>query len=272
MNLDYSLKQDGFVILKNIFSAEELQPAKNIVEEILQHSRENISDPFDQFYARHRTDQGALFDLFQRHPEFQDLAKNTSVLDALEKPLGPDIFLYENNLVYKPRNTQNFVPWHQDFVNRPHEPKKYIVWIALDDVTRENGAMKVLPGSHKLGFLPCYTVPGETFHTRVHMDDIDVSAAVFAEIKSGDVLIFDQLLLHSSERVDVNIPRRAYRISCQGFEQICVPRGMPIVLRGGKPSSIVSKYQNQANCRPAVQKKNILRRISHKAGRVLLSL
>ncbi|MEY3234305.1 MAG: hypothetical protein RL230_1576, partial [Pseudomonadota bacterium] len=33
---------------------------------------------------------------------------------------------------------------------------KFIAWMALDDVKIENGAMKVIPGSHKLGFLPWF--------------------------------------------------------------------------------------------------------------------
>ena len=69
-----------------------------------------------------------------------------------------------------------------------------------------------------------------------------MSDSVFVELEAGDVLIFNQLLLHSSERIASDKPRRAYRISFQGFEQIFTPRATPIVLRGGTPESLNKKY------------------------------
>ena len=53
-------------------------------------------------------------------------------------------------------------------MNRTDEPEKFIVWIALDDVTVDNGALKFIPGSHKNGFLPYHRVKGQTHHTRLN--------------------------------------------------------------------------------------------------------
>jgi phytanoyl-CoA hydroxylase len=271
----YNFNDHGFVILKKVFDTDTLTKMRDLTDRIIQDGEKELEDPFSTYYMRHRTDQGALYDLFQRHPEFQDMAKNNVILDEIAKVVGDDIFLYENSLVYKPKGKNNEVPWHQDFINRPTEPIKFIAWIALDDVLIDNGAMKVIPGSHKNGFLPWFTIPGETHHTRLKLDGIKLDDYIFAELEAGDVLIFNQLLLHSSDRIVSDKPRRAYRISYQGFEQIFTPRSTPLVLRGGLPESIRQRYTKPYE-KPAPApapapkpKKNIVQKVLNKVGRRL---
>lgn len=240
-----ALENDGFTILPKVFDDETLKQMRKLTDEIIEYSEMGLEDPFSNYYMRHRADNGVLYDLFYRHPEFQALARNPKILDAMELVLGKDIFLYENSLVYKPRGKPNEVPWHQDFINRSHEPIKYIAWIAFDPVTIENGAMKILPGSHKNGFMPFFHVPGETHHTRLKLDGIDLNNYRYAEMNPGDVLVFHQLVIHSSDRIESQSPRRAYRFACQGFETIFTPRATPVVLRGGHPSSLMTKFPNK---------------------------
>jgi len=243
---EYNFNDDGFVILKKVFSEQQLAPIRELTDEIINYGEQEFEDPFRKFYLKHRTDQGVLYDLFQRKPEFQDLAKEPKILDKLEEVLGGNISLYENSLVYKPKGKRNAVPWHQDFISRPKEPLKYIGWIALDDVRIENGAMKVIPGSHKFGFLKWFRVKGETHHDRIDLSQLDESKAVYVELDAGDVLIFNQLVVHSSDECDSDKQRRAYRISYAGMDKIIVPRGTPIVLRGGHPSFLKKRFPAKA--------------------------
>jgi phytanoyl-CoA hydroxylase len=267
MNSD--LQDNGYTILQRVFGDAELAPIRALTDRIVAYAEKGLVDPFKPYYVRHRSDQGVLYDLIQRHPEFDSLARNNTILDALEAVLGPDIFLYENSLVYKPPGKRNAVPWHQDFINRPNEPTKYIAWIALDDATIANGALKVIPRSHRQGFLPWHRVEGETHHTRVNRECVDDSTATYAELKAGDVLIFHQLLLHSSDEIDVPQPRRAYRISYQGFDQIYTPRGTPLVVRGGSPESLAARYPQIYNPQAETNgagRGGLVRRIIHSVG------
>jgi len=244
---EYNFNDDGFVILKNVFSEQQLEPLKKLTNEIIAYGEQELEDPFRKFYLKHRTDQGVLYDLFQRHPEFQELAKNSKILDKLGEVFGENICLYENSLVYKPKGKRNAVPWHQDFISRPKEPLKYIGWIALDDVRIENGAMKIIPGSHKFGFLKWFRLKGETHHDRLDLSQIDANNAVYVELDAGDVLIFNQLVVHSSDECDSEKPRRAYRISYAGMDKIIIPRGTPLVLRGGHPLTIAKAFSKRAS-------------------------
>ncbi len=244
---EYSFHEDGFTILRNLYHEETLVPLRQEVDAIIRHFESGVADPFEKYYLKHRVDQGVLYDLYQRFPSFQPLASHPVILDVLEEELGPNIFMYENSLVYKPKGKRNGVPFHQDFISRPHEPVKYIVWMALDRITPENGCLRVIPGSHRSGFLKWYRVSHETHHDRIAPGQIETGNAVDVSMNPGDVLIFNMLLVHGSNEAHSDDPRRAYRVSYQGFDRIYTPRGTPLVMRGGTPDRITDiGFESQA--------------------------
>ena len=271
MNHKQNIIEQGYTIFPGVFKESDLHDVREFTDSIIAfHSNnQDITDPFSNYFLPHRVDQGVLYDLFQRYPIFQNLAKDNRLIEFLKYIVGPNFFLYENSLVYKPKYKDNEVPWHQDFINRPDEPIKYVVWMALDDITIENGAMKVIPGSHKLGFLPWKHYPGETHHTRLDLSKVNLDDFKYAEMKAGDVLIFNQLLLHSSDRITSNLPRRAYRISVQSFEQIFSPRATPIVLSCDSPDAILNSTLKE---KPKDNQSNISESMLIKAARKVDSL
>lgn len=244
LNKTYDFDRDGFIVLHKVFDPEFLIKMRNSLVNIVKYAEKNLEDPFLKYYLKHRADQGVLYDLFQRHPEFHDMARNSDILDALEEVLGKDIFLYENSVVYKPKGKQNGVPYHQDFISRPNEPAKFIAWMAVDQVTKQSGALKVLPGSHKGGFRKWHRVNGETHHDRIDTSTLDLSNELHVELEPGDVMIFNQLVVHGSDEMHTDSLRLVYRASYQSFDEIFVPRGAPVVMRGGNPSSLVNRWPN----------------------------
>lgn len=261
-----TFESNGYLIVKSVIEEDQLITIRKICDEIAKYAELNNSDLFANYYLKHRPDQGVLYDLYQRFPEFSQLARNQVIIDVISDVYSKNFFLYENSLVYKPKGKANGVAWHQDFINRPKEPLKVIAWIALDDISQENGCMYAIPGSHKLGFLPWVTLKGETHHTRVDISKVDTSQAVPLEMSAGDVLIFHQLLLHSSKEVHTELPRRAYRVSYQNFEQSFTPRGTPIVI-SLKDKSVLSKafvYKREST--------NLLLKGARKVRRILAGL
>lgn len=262
----YDFEKDGFIVLKSVFREDMLATLRKILVEIVQYAEKGLEDPFGQYYLGHRADQGVLYDLYQRHPEFDVFAKNLDVLHALTEVLGEDIFLYENSVVYKPKGKRNGVPYHQDFISRPNEPVKYIAWMAIDKVTKESGALKVIPGSHKNGFLPWYTVKGETHHDRIDPKALDLTGETHIELDPGDVLIFNQLVVHGSDEMNSDSLRLVYRVSYQGFDEIFAPRGTPLVLQGGHPQSLQTRWPARHQPKPP---KPLWKRGINKLGRKL---
>lgn len=72
-----------------------------------------------------------------------------AVLDAVESVLGPDIMCWGSSLFVKNAGDPGFVAWHQDSYYWGLDPADVCsAWIALAPSTLENGAMRVIPGSH----------------------------------------------------------------------------------------------------------------------------
>jgi len=263
------LAENGYVVLKDIFTEGFLENARKLQERIVAYAEKDLEDVFSKYYLRHRPDQGVLYDLYQRHPEFRKMVSNEKILDVLEDVLGPNFYLYENSLIYKPKGKENGVPWHQDFISRPDEPVKYVVWMPLDDVSRENGTLQVIPGSHKQGFLSWHRVKGETHHDRVDTEYIEKNKdkIKYVEMNAGDVLVFNMLVLHGSDEVHTDRPRRVFRCSYQSMDEaVSTPRGAPMVMRGGTPEYLTVKHSHKFE---GGSKKPLLIRMLNKIGRIL---
>jgi non-haem Fe2+, alpha-ketoglutarate-dependent halogenase len=83
-----------------------------------------------------------------------EIAHDERVLDAVEDIIGPDILLYNISVWIKNARDSAYVGWHQDSLYFPLEPAVQITaWVALTDSVAENGNVKYLPGSQKLGLL-----------------------------------------------------------------------------------------------------------------------
>jgi chlorinating enzyme len=73
------------------------------------------------------------------------------VLDVIEDFIGPDIVLWSSHFISKPGGDGKAVPWHTDgaYWGARLDPMQVItLWLAVDESSRENGCMRVIPGSH----------------------------------------------------------------------------------------------------------------------------
>ena len=87
-----------------------------------------------------------------RHDElFLEHAKTPAVLDVVEQLVGADIKLFSDQAFMKPPGGIEKT-YHQDSAYFYVEPADLVTcWLALDDVTVENGCLWVIPGSHRHG-------------------------------------------------------------------------------------------------------------------------
>jgi phytanoyl-CoA hydroxylase len=253
-----AFRDEGYVIVRDAIEPQLLATSREVAAGLIAWASRNGPDRLSDHYLPHRPDQGALYDVYQRHPHFVALARHPKVIEAIRQVYADSFFLYENSLLFKPRGSENEVPWHQDFMSRPHEPFKIIAWMALDDVDVDNGAVRVVPGTHRRGYLSFRRKRGETHHTRADLDGIDLSRAVDAEMRAGDVLLFHCALLHGSRRIDSPRPRRAYRAAYQNLDLAWTPRGTPLVVslatpedlsRGAEPESRVRRLIHRVGAR-----------------------
>jgi len=152
---------------------------------------------------------------FHNDPVLYDgYAKHPKLLDWVAEFVGPDIKMIHNMLINKPPNVDGRHPLHQDLLYFPFRPADKIVasWTALERVTKENGCLVVIPGSHRGELLPHENPEwdylnggyfgaaniGDVMETRVHL-----------EMEPGDTVFFHPVLLHGSGRNRTQGFRRA---------------------------------------------------------------
>src|SRR4249920_1449724 len=84
------------------------------------------------------------------HPIFWEFAKSPAILEVCTRLLGPNVRLHGSKLNMKDPKYGSPVEWHQDWAFYPHTNDDLLaIGVMLDDVELENGAMMVLPGTHK---------------------------------------------------------------------------------------------------------------------------
>jgi chlorinating enzyme len=78
-----------------------------------------------------------------------DLVRHPSILDAVEDVLGPNLLAWSTSFFIKEARDSAYVSWHQDATYWGlSAPDVLTAWVAFTDATVENGAMRMVPGSH----------------------------------------------------------------------------------------------------------------------------
>lgn len=89
-----------------------------------------------------------------------ELSTHPRLLNCLEQLLGPNIVLKSTRLFYKYGRSASYVGWHQDGITETLEDGRApAVWLGLTAATVDNGCLRVVPRSHRLGLLHHYSKP-----------------------------------------------------------------------------------------------------------------
>jgi hypothetical protein len=136
-------------------------------------------------------------------PELFEWLMADEVLDFVERFMGPDIVLWSSHFLCKPPGKGLTVPWHEDssYWKGMLDPQEVMtVWLAIDDVSQENGGMRVIPRSHSNGFSEYSEVDASknVFGTEVRSDQFDESTAVNFAISQGECHVHHAKLIHGS--------------------------------------------------------------------------
>ncbi len=132
-----------------------------------------------------------------------DLIRHERILDSVEDIIGPDILCWGTSFFIKEPRNPAYVSWHQDSTYWGLEPADIVTgWIALSDSTTENGAMRVVPGSHTMAQVPHRdTFRPQNLLSRGQeiMVDVDAATAETLVLKAGEMSLHHVRLIHGSD-------------------------------------------------------------------------
>ncbi len=217
MSLTYAQRQqfkiDGYLVLPGLLSRSESQALRELSEK---HLRERIP-PFELETnvkypgapASQDSDGGQTIRRIQnavnRAPLFSDYANHPTVTGSIKQILdSQSLWLnpnHHNCVMTKQPQFSSETLWHRD-TRYWNFSDKYLVnaWYALGQEQIANGAMKILPGSHRWEVRD-QALDSDQFLKLEHPDNTyRLRTARTVELDQGDVLLFSAHCFHAAGR------------------------------------------------------------------------
>jgi ectoine hydroxylase-related dioxygenase (phytanoyl-CoA dioxygenase family) len=211
-----NILDDGFTIINSVYNDAEV---KGIFDVIASADQSNPA-------FRKTEDLFAIRQFLKELPQVVPLIFNSNLKTLIHALFDSNYFVVKSIYFDKPELSNWFVSWHQDLtigVDKKADIPGYGPWtvkqnqfgvqppldilqnnftirIHLDDTDQDNGALKVIPGSHKK-----YIYRPETINWATETETT-------CNVKAGGIMVMRPLLLHASNRTTNNKKRRVVHI------------------------------------------------------------
>lgn len=143
----------------------------------------------------------------------------SQLLAGEDEPDGAPVEFHHSTMHVKPPETGHPFPMHQDLAFYDHQDDRYVdVLVHLNDTRHENGEIRFLDGSHKLGPLEHITsfinAKGERESCTPHLpwEKYRLEDTTPVPALAGDIVIFNIYTIHGSYMNTTNEMRRLVRL------------------------------------------------------------
>ncbi|QDT36808.1 phytanoyl-CoA dioxygenase family protein [Stratiformator vulcanicus] len=211
-----SFQADGYAVFPDVLNPPAVEQLRDALAQIPETAA-----------VRRRKSVYGIRNLLETSPAIQELAVGVELSGVVRSLLGPDAFAVRAILFNKTADANWNLGWHQDSVisvrERIETPgfrawgQKVGVWqvqpppdvmagmlalrVHLDDCRAENGALRVVPGSHQSGWLDDEITKCRERH-----------GEVTCEVAAGGVVAMCPMTLHASAKALVPGQRRVIHI------------------------------------------------------------
>jgi phytanoyl-CoA hydroxylase len=195
-------EREGYVIVRQLLPAAEFEELRGNIDRYIREVVPGVPDRSAFYHDRARPEtlkqlqymgeHDAFFAGYVRHPAWVGLAE--AMLGEPAAASGVEWF-------NKPPGTRHATPPHQDnYYFNLDPPNAATLWMALDRVDRENGCLRYVPGSHRLGIRPhaASHVLGFSQHITDYGPD-DRAREVEIHLDPGDVVVHHCQMIHRAE-------------------------------------------------------------------------
>lgn len=222
----------GYLLVRRAFTREEVSAAQTGLLDLIagRHPgfegiqfEEKAAERLAALSSTERQDAvRKLASFVEVEPRLDALAHHPALLNIVRRLLGEEPVLFQDMALLKPPRIGREKPWHQDqaYFDFPSDARVVGVWIALDEVTLENGCMHLMEGGHLAG-------PRVHFQVRdwqICDSDMQGVRAVAAPMPPGGCLIFDGLLPHGTPHNHSPQRRRAVQFHYRPVSVQPVPK------------------------------------------------
>jgi hypothetical protein len=222
------INSEGFTILNNVYTENEIEKLISLIEKKTENNTENAT-------FRKSQDLFAIRQFHKEIPETPDFIFNQNLKDIIENTFEKGYFITKSIYFDKPEKSNWFVAYHQDLtisVNKKIEIENFENWtvkqnqfavqpptaileknftirIHIDKTTKDNGALKVINNSHSKGIF--------------RVENLEIENETICEVEKGGIMIMKPLLFHASNKTTNNERRRVIHIE---FSNQQLPNGL----------------------------------------------
>lgn len=194
-------EEEGFLIVKGLFEAEQLGEIERTFEEI---SHLTIPGHFMPDLSAAASDPLKRYPRVMHPHRFNETAKSymlhKPVLDVLRDLYGEEPIAAQSMFYYKPPGSRGQALHQDNFYLRVEPGNCIAAWTAVDAADEENGGLLVVPKTNGYDIVcPDKADENESFTTHYVKPPKD-RKAVPAVMDKGDVLFFNGNLIHGSYR------------------------------------------------------------------------
>ena len=185
-----TFNREGYLKGFNIYSEDEIRDIRQKFDEMI----EIVLARGDHNYS--------IISAHLKSKMVYDIVKNPRMVDYVSDLLGENVVCWGAHFFCKLPGDGKIVAWHQDASFWPLSPSRTVTaWLAIDDADTGNACMRFAATSHHDGHLT-YQKSAEDEHNVLNQTVEEVSRygpPVDVVLKSGEISLHSDLLLHSSE-------------------------------------------------------------------------
>jgi phytanoyl-CoA hydroxylase len=237
--------RDGYVDGGALLTVDEVEALRGELDRVIaQRGQEDVPQPVQIVNMAGQSGQEVwqVVNIWQASPAFARLLQHPRLVAMLRQLAGPDghvLRLWHDQIQYKPAGHGGVNWWHQD---APYWPalgpldSLLTAWIALDEVSLDNGCMSMVPGSHAwgdaIGHLHACGDRSRDFWRSLGEDYRDQPVRVVPRpVVLGGVHFHHALTWHGSHENRSARPRRAIAIHVMTARTVHEPKGPHVMSR-----------------------------------------
>lgn len=207
-----SYHRDGFILLEQVMTEEELAPIEAEFERFIQGQVPDMgrdfcdmSGPYGRSFEEFSLVNAVLPRKYRPHLQGNLFERRCA---SVSRQLIGDIATldYDQFLAKRPNKPDAVFTWHQDLGYWPTgtpDPYTATCSLALDDADSENGCLRVVPGSQKGELRPHKPLHGSDAGDREtsHILSVELTAddpIVELPLRRGDMTVHDEMIIHGS--------------------------------------------------------------------------
>jgi ectoine hydroxylase-related dioxygenase (phytanoyl-CoA dioxygenase family) len=203
-------QSEGYFVLEGVLTDEQLE----LLRGDAQHAMDKADSEMDSagvdrlgINARGKRYFSAM--TYRERPELRRFLFSETMSEICRAVLGPEAYLFWEQFVIKAADTDTGFAWHQDsgYIHENHTP--YLTcWVALDDVTEDNGAVYLLPYSRSGLRTYVKHIRDPKANDQVCYFGDDSGLPIIA--RAGSIACFSSVVIHRSGPNHTDRLRRAY--------------------------------------------------------------